>query len=234
MSKNILIILIIVLGINSLYAQTCKKSGRKMEVTGSVLDVYRSPIVNAIIIVDDQNTNAVTNSRGIYKVRVRRNSSTIKVVTFGNGIFGDSIKGRNRIDFTSREIANNEPVRSDGDMSIYTGYGTIKKKNLTTNISKIDGTKKNYSSYSSIFEMLEREVAGVRISGNEVIIQDSQNFMGYIHPLIVVDGVNMDYIPNIPPVTVKSIEVLKGTAGAIYGSRANGGVIIINTKIQND
>jgi TonB-dependent SusC/RagA subfamily outer membrane receptor len=52
--------------------------------------------------------------------------------------------------------------------------------------------------------------------------------------LIVVDGVTMDEIPDIPPTSVKSIEILKGTAAAIYGSRGYGGVIIIKTKIQND
>jgi Outer membrane receptor for ferrienterochelin and colicins len=44
----------------------------------------------------------------------------------------------------------------------------------------------------------------------------------------------MNHLPDIPPVTVKSIEVLKSTAAAIYGSRANGGVIVIKTKLIND
>lgn len=229
--RKILILIFAVLGVNSLSAQ---RLGKKMELTGSVLDVYNSPIVNAIIIVDDQKTNSMTDSRGNYKVRVRKRASTIKVFTFGNGIFEDSIKGRTRINFNGTTVARNQQVEREEDLGVYTGYGSVKKKNLTTDVSKIDGTKKKYASYSSIFEMLEREVSGIRISGNDVIIQDSQNFLGYIHPLIVVDGVDMDYVPNIPPVTVKSIEVLKGTAGSIYGSRANGGVIIINTKLQND
>jgi TonB-dependent SusC/RagA subfamily outer membrane receptor len=44
----------------------------------------------------------------------------------------------------------------------------------------------------------------------------------------------MDALPNISPITVKSIEVLKGTAAAIYGSRGYGGAIIIKTKSGND
>jgi TonB-dependent SusC/RagA subfamily outer membrane receptor len=43
----------------------------------------------------------------------------------------------------------------------------------------------------------------------------------------------MDAIPNIPPTSVKSIEVLKGSAAAIYGTRAYGGVVLIKTKTQN-
>jgi TonB-dependent SusC/RagA subfamily outer membrane receptor len=44
----------------------------------------------------------------------------------------------------------------------------------------------------------------------------------------------MDDLPEIPPTSVKSIEVLKGTAAAIYGSRGYGGAIIIKTKIQSE
>jgi outer membrane receptor protein involved in Fe transport len=79
-----------------------------------------------------------------------------------------------------------------------------------------------------------REVSGVSLRGGDVLIQGSSNFMGEVKPLIVLDGVYMDNLPDIPPVTVKSIEVLKSTAGAIYGYRSYGGVIIIKTKTQVD
>ena len=67
------------------------------------------------------------------------------------------------------------------------------------------------------------------ISGNSVIIQDSKNLWGAVYALIVLDGVYMEELPDIPPVNVKSIEVLKGTAAAIYGSRGSGGAIVIKT-----
>jgi outer membrane receptor protein involved in Fe transport len=63
--------------------------------------------------------------------------------------------------------------------------------------------------------MIKREVSGVQVNGNDVIIQDSKNMFGYIHPLIVVDGVYMDQLPEIPPVSVKSIQVLKGASSTI-------------------
>ena len=86
----------------------------------------------------------------------------------------------------------------------------------------------------SISEMIQREVSGVQVYGNDVIIQDAQNLSGYIHPLIVVDGVYMDQLPDIPPVSVKSIEVLKGASATIYGSRGYGGAIVIDTKLKNN
>jgi TonB-dependent SusC/RagA subfamily outer membrane receptor len=82
--------------------------------------------------------------------------------------------------------------------------------------------------------MIQREVSGCRISGGSVVIQESKDLFGSIPALIVVDGVYMDDLPEIPPTSVKSIEVLKGTAAAIYGSRGYGGAIIIKTKIQSE
>jgi TonB-dependent SusC/RagA subfamily outer membrane receptor len=57
---------------------------------------------------------------------------------------------------------------------------------------------------------------------------------GSVPALIVVDGIGTDAIPNIPPTSVKSIEVLKGTAASIYGTRGYGGVIVIKTKLQQE
>ena len=47
-------------------------------------------------------------------------------------------------------------------------------------------------------------------------------------PMFVVDGVPANSIDNIDPQNVKSVEVLKGSAASIYGSRGSSGVILIN------
>jgi TonB-dependent starch-binding outer membrane protein SusC len=233
MWKKILILIISVLSINSLSAQ---KPSRRIVITGSVLDLYNGPIANAMIMIDGQKTNAVSNSRGNYKIKVKPGASKIGVFTFGNGTFEDYINGRTRIDFNFNTIAfkKADPNFMDREQGVNTGYATVKKKNLTTDVSKIDGMDDKYSTYSSISEMIQREVSGVQVWGNDIIIQGSQNLYGYITPLIVVDGVAMEHLPDLPPATVKSIEVLKGTSSAIYGSRAIGGVILIKTKIQSE
>jgi TonB-dependent SusC/RagA subfamily outer membrane receptor len=46
----------------------------------------------------------------------------------------------------------------------------------------------------------------------------------------VVDGIPVSSIADIPPQMVKSIEVLKGSSGAIYGSRGANGAILIDLK----
>jgi TonB-dependent SusC/RagA subfamily outer membrane receptor len=82
--------------------------------------------------------------------------------------------------------------------------------------------------------MIRRQDASIRISGESIIIQDSKDFFGQVPALLVVDGVYVNSISNIPPASVESISILKGTSAAIYGSRGYGGAIVIKTKIKND
>ena len=198
MWKKILLLIIAVFYVNGISAQ---KPGRRVEIKGIVLDVYHAPIANAIIMVDNKKTNSVTDSRGNYKIKVKPGASKIGVFTFGNGTIEDYINGRTRINFnfSTMSTLKYNPRFSDGEQGVNTGYGQVKKRNLTTDVSKIDGTNKKYASYSSISEMIQREVSGVQFFNGDPIIQGSQNFFGYIPPLIVVDGVYMDHLARYTP-----------------------------------
>lgn len=231
--KTLLLILLSVFYLSGLNAQ---KNDRKFIITGTVLDASKSPVVNAIVMIDGEKTNSVTDASGKYKVKVNSNAVKISIFTFGNGIFEEVIGGRTEINFNFSNLSTNQAVQSEnpGDEGINTGYGYVKKKSLTTQVSKIDGTNKKYASYSSIYDMIQREVSGVKVNGKQVIIQASKNLWGEIPAMFVVDGVPVDDISDLAPVTVESIEVLKGTSAAIYGSRGYGGVILIKTRIRND
>ncbi len=230
--KIILLVLLSAFCFNNMSAQ---KNNKKITITGSVIDATNLPIANAIILIDDVKTNSVTDSKGNYTIKVKPTAVKISIFTFGSGTFEDSIKGRTKIDFkfgVTSSQNQTEEIIPDGQKGVNTGYGTIKKKNLTNEVSNIDGSNKKYASYRNLADMITHEVSGVKINGNSVNIQDSKNLWGPVYALIVVDGVYMDELPDIPPVNVKSIEVLKGTSAAIYGSRGSGGAIIIKTKLQ--
>lgn len=229
------IICMLLLSVFTISIVSAQKSNKKITITGTVLSADKSPIANAIIMIDEQKTDVLTDAMGYYKVKVKPTASKIGVFTFGSGTFEDSIKGRSNIDFnfgTNRNQQMTELNTKPGEEGVNTGYGLIKKKNLTTDVSKIDGTNKKYRNYSSIKEMIEREVSGVRLLNGEFVIQGSQDIGGSIPALIVVDGVPMNSLPEIPPISVLSIEVLKGTSAAIYGSRGYGGAILIKTKTK--
>jgi outer membrane receptor for ferrienterochelin and colicin len=153
-------------------------------------------------------------------------------VAFGSGVKEEAIAERTEINFyfKIKSVESEAPAakeKSDGDV-VNTGYNKVERKNLTTSISKVDGAKSKRS-YSTIYEMLQT-VPGVKVTGRSVIVQDSRNLQGSVEPLFVVDGIPVSSIDDIMPATVESIEVLKGTAAAIYGTRAFGGAILIKRK----
>ncbi len=227
------LILLSVICFSSLDAQ---KKSSKITITGTVLDATKSPVVNAIVMIDGEKTSSMTDGAGKYKVKVKRDAQKISIFTFGNGIFEEQIGGRTEINFNFSGYSTtvqSVQTESPGEEGVNTGYGYVKKKDLTTQVDKIDGTNEKYASYSSVYDMIQREISGVRVNGKQVVIQGSKNMWGDVPAMFVVDGVPVDDISNIAPVTVESIEVLKGTAASIYGSRGYGGVILIKTRVKN-
>jgi TonB-dependent starch-binding outer membrane protein SusC len=231
--KVLFLILFSVVLLSNTVAQ---KSGKKITISGTVLDVSKNPVVNAIVMIDGKNTSAVTDPEGKYKIKVPGTATKIGILTFTNGMIEESISGRTEINFNfSKSEASQQPVQNaaPGEEGINTGYAHVKKKNLTTDITKVDGSGKKYQKYSSIYDMIQREVSGIKVNGDNMVIQDSRDLFGTVPALLVVDGVPVQTVGNISPSSVESIEVLKGTSAAIYGSRGYGGAVVIKTKIKS-
>jgi len=106
---------------------------------------------------------------------------------------------------------------------------------MTDQVNKIDASDKAYASYSNIYEMIKGKIPNVVVNGRSITIQGAASFIGAsTEPLFVLDGMIVDTIEDIPPQSVKSIEVLKGPSASIYGSRGANGVIMIRLKDASD
>lgn len=117
------------------------------------------------------------------------------------------------------------------------GYGTMKKSDLTGAITTVEGEKLANKSTINPAEALQGQVAGVSVQkygglagqGVSVKIRGVGTY-GSNEPLYIIDGFPGD-ITTLAPQDIKSMEILKdGAAGAIYGSVAANGVVIITTK----
>jgi TonB-dependent SusC/RagA subfamily outer membrane receptor len=75
--------------------------------------------------------------------------------------------------------------------------------------------------------MIRGEVPGVRVVGNTISIQGPSSMNSGTQPLLVVNGMVVETIDDIRPQSVKSIDILKGSAASIYGSRGANGVVLI-------
>jgi TonB-dependent SusC/RagA subfamily outer membrane receptor len=230
--RAFILIMLSVLSISSLTAQ---KKSTKIEITGTVLDASQNPVPNAIVMIDGQNTSSMTDGNGNYKIKVKQSAKTIGIVSFANGMKEEAIDGRNLINFNYGVSAQQkeDQTPTPGEQGVNTGYGVQKRSNATSPSKTIDGTDKKYASYSSVYEMITREVSGVRVNGTSIIIQGAKDLFGDVAALLVVDGVPVGDFNGISPATVESITVLKGSSAAIYGTRGYGGVVVVTTKKQN-
>jgi TonB-dependent SusC/RagA subfamily outer membrane receptor len=220
----ILLVLLMISGVDG-YSQRSKTT-----ITGVVQDSKGFPVENARILVDGKKTKSLTDDEGKYMVRIGKNATSIGVETPWENITGELIENRKKVDFrlSSTLPLNIQAGTQDQDVNI--GYGTIKDKYLTTRVQNIDGRNKKYATYTSVYEILRREFSGVRVSNDEVVIEDSRNLYGSIPALLVVDGVYVRTLSGVTPTAVKSISILKGASASIYGSRAYGGAVVITTK----
>ncbi|MCX6260507.1 MAG: TonB-dependent receptor plug domain-containing protein [Bacteroidia bacterium] len=208
-----------------------QKNSKRNIITGYVVDVNQYPVNNAIIMIDKNSTSVVTDERGFYKVRVKPYATSISIISLTHGMLEEAINGRTRINFTF-PIAilshNNIPDYKPEEEEINVGYGTVKRKNLTTPVGKIYGNNRQYASFNSIYDMLQGSVPGVMVNRGQVLIRGITSNILSNEPLFVVDGTPVSTISDISPQMVESIEVLKGPSSAIYGSRGANGAILVD------
>lgn len=219
---------------------TSQAQGRKrvkmITVSGTVTDTAFSPVARALIVVDGQSTGVTTGTKGTFKLKIRPDAASVGAYTVNLGSAMTMYEGQDYITFVldGREgLKNFTPTPTEDDMEMQIGYGTVKKKNLTTDVGYIDGQDYANSSYTNIYDMIRGKVPGVQVTGNTIVIRGNNSINLSSDPLLVVDGIVVNSIDNINPRQVKSITVLKGPDASIYGSRGANGVILITLLGSN-
>ncbi len=207
-----------------------QNKAKKIFVTGIVTDVNKNPVEGAMILIDNKYTNKSTDNKGFFKIKVRPDAEMISVVTPAMGIGEALINGEAMLNITLRPgTAPSQPgkVNQEGEERVDIGYGSVKRKDLTTPVSKLNVKNSRYATYTNIYEMLKGTVPGLQVSGTRITIQGIGSLTLSTEPLFIVDGMEVSSIGDIPPSQVESVEVLKGSSASIYGSRGANGVILI-------
>jgi TonB-dependent SusC/RagA subfamily outer membrane receptor len=174
----------------------------------------------------------VTDGQGYYKIKMRPDAKEILVFTLFNGVSEEIINGRTTIDFIltgksqdagkKTKAPDKEPVNSEKE--------TSQKRNMKV----FDIQDATYSTYQTIYDMIRGRFPGVEVSGKSIKVMGSSSLNVSTEPVFVVDGVIVNSIEDVSPQTVKSIEVLKGPAASVYGTRGSNGVIVITTLTGKD
>ena len=216
--------LILIISGSSIFAQKSK-----ITIFGTVLDLEGTPIENAIILIDNKKTKVLTDEDGNFEIKVKPEAIKIAVVVFGTGMIEEEIAAREQIDFIFQAISPDQQeykeVNLDNPELVNTGYNKVRREHVVTSIYRLDVAKSN-KKYSSLHDIL-LQTPGLIYRNNQFIISGA----GGGCPIWVVDGIPLAFIPDLSPSQIASVEVLKGTAAAIYGSRGFGGAVIITTRI---
>ena len=203
-----------------------------IKVKGQVVDQAGEPLIGATVRVKGMQSGSVTDMDGNFQIDAASNA-TLVVSYVGYKDREIAVRGRAIIDQIQLESDDNVL-----EQVVVVGYGTQKKADLTGSVSIVNAEEMKRVSNSNISTMLEGKVAGVQITSDgqpgadpSVKIRGLGTF-GSTAPLYVIDGVPMGTtIRDFSPNDIETIQVLKdASAGAIYGSRAANGVIIITTK----
>jgi len=207
-------------------AQTVSVKGKVTEAeTGQ-------PIPGANVVLKGTTTGIITDSNGIYTLRVPANGTIVfSFIGFKTAEVPVSGKTEINVALTSESIGLEEVVK--------VGYGSQKRKDLTGAISSISGTQLQKIPVMNTSEALTGKLAGIqvtttdgspdaemviRVRGGGSVTQDNS-------PLYIVDGFPVNSINDIPPTDIETIDVLKdASSSAIYGARGANGVVIITTK----
>jgi len=223
--KNLILVLFMILAGSSmpLVAQSTVK--------GRVVDSKTNESLPGVTIsVKGTFNGTMTDGDGNYKIDVS-SSSEILVFTFvGYKPQEVTVGDRTTID------VNMEQSEINLDEVVVMGYSQKKRSEIASAVSIVSSEKIMDVTTPSIGNMLQGKVAGVEIVNSngapgqdaEIRIRGIASVSAPQGPLFVVDGIiGGNYDPN----DVESITVLKDAgATGMYGSQANGGVIIVTTK----
>lgn len=220
------------LALSPVPARASVTQAQTIKVKGQVVDESGEPLIGATVKIKGSKDGTVTDLDGNFTINTASNA-TLVISYVGYKEREVAVRGRAVIDQIEMSADNNTL-----DQVVVVGYGTQKKADLTGSVAVVNADEMKKVSNSNISTMLEGKVAGVQITSDgqpgadpSVRIRGIGTF-GSQAPLYVIDGVPMGTtIRDFSPNDIATIQVLKdAAAGAIYGSRAANGVIIITTK----
>ena len=223
-------------------------------ISGVVLDENGGPLPGANVVIENTSTGVSTDFDGNFTINANSGEVlvisyigyTSEYVTVGNQ---DSITISLQLDNELEEVV----VTALGFAAVRDQQGSTSSVIATDDVIRsAEPTVVNALSGKASGVRITRS-NGDPGAGSTIRIRGANTIDGSIQPLIIVDGVPMDNttsyaggnnitgsnggvtqgsrLNDINPNDIESVQVLKGaSAGALYGSKAANGVVVITTK----
>ena len=229
MRKYLTMVLLLTAGISAFAQQHSLK--------GTVIDSQGYPVPGLTVMETGTANGAVTDADGNYFINLTSPQATVEFDALGYKKVTEKVNGRSTINLTVEEDA----IALDAVVAI--GYGTARKRDLTTAVSTVSNEDMKLRPVTEASGFIQGKVAGVTVqqtsglpgSGMTVRVRGASSIASSNDPLYVVDGVPVgtgNYaIAYLSPQDIESMQILKdASSAAIYGSRAANGVVLITIE----
>jgi len=224
------VLLFLAFNILSIFAQ--------IKVEGTVTDKNKAPLIGASITVKGSQISAISDTEGKYSIEVPNSKSVLSFAYIGF-VTVERVVGTN----STIAVVMEENTQALDEL-VVVAYGTQQKSHLTGAVASLKNDKLDELAYSRVDQVLQGKMAGVRVNNSDptagsapqIRVRGMASINASSSPLVVIDGFPMpredeNALASINMADVASIEVLKdASSAALYGSRADGGVIMITTK----
>ena len=224
MKRSIFLTLCFLLSLNVL--------AQSVDVKGVVVDPSGLPVIGASVAEEGTANGTITNLDGEFSLSVGK----------GKKIQVSYIGYKPQLLRATGEKALRIVLEEDSELLeevVVVGYGVKQKRStLTTSVSKMDQKVLENAAMSNAAQALQGTVSGLRVTNTSgapgsaptIVLRGGAGITSTGSPLVVVDGV-VRSLDDINPSDIESVQVLKDAAStAIYGARANNGVILVQTK----
>ncbi|MGX5817818.1 SusC/RagA family TonB-linked outer membrane protein [Chitinophaga lutea] len=206
---------------------------QQRQVTGKVAGDDGAPVAFATIQIKGTTTGTTTDHNGHFKLNVNGNNVVLIVRSVGYALREVPVGSQSSVDVTLE--TDNKSLQE----VVVTALGIKRsQKSVSYAVQQINADQLTKTRETNINTALAGKIAGVQIQGQSgakigqgaVIRLRGAGSLVDKNPLFVLDGtpINPD---DINMDDVESVSVLKGpNATALYGQRADAGVVVITSK----
>jgi TonB-linked SusC/RagA family outer membrane protein len=236
-----------------IFFSTRAQNNNNLTITGKVYDEKTGTgLPGATVHLKNTTHEVVTDKDGVFRFLTGQKLPVVLIVTY--------------IGYQQKEITENTSRNIDIPLKettsqlndvVVVGYGTQRRRDLTSSISTIKASEVTSIPAASFDALLQGKAPGLQINSNAgvpgdgifVRVRGTTSINADNNPLYIIDGVFINNtslqsvnsggrstspLADINPSDIENIEVLKdASATAIYGSRGANGVVIVTTKRGN-
>jgi TonB-linked SusC/RagA family outer membrane protein len=208
-------------------------SAQQKTVTGKVTSEAEGALPGVNIIVQGTVTGVMTDVNGNYSITVPGPEAVLVFSFIGYTPQNITVGSQTSINVVL------VPETSELGEVVVVGYGTQKKREVTSSITSVKSEDFNKGNVMTPEQLIQGKVSGLSISrpggnpnaGYDIRLRGMSTIGANLGPLVIIDGVIGGDLNNVDPNDIESINVLKdGSAAAIYGTRGSSGVILVQTK----